>query len=69
MRLLCPVCGELVLEIEDDGTLYEPVTPPIVILARCRNRTKRCRRPLITWRIVNRGCIELIRLDVLSAPG
>jgi hypothetical protein len=64
MRLLCPVCGELVMEIEDDGTLYEPVTPPIVIQARCRNRdAKQCKRPMLTWRIAHRGCIELIRLE------
>lgn len=67
MRLLCPACGELVMEIEDEGALYEPVTPPIVILSRCRNRNpKKCKRPLVTWRIAHRGCIELIRLDTLN---
>lgn len=69
MRLVCPECGELVMEIEDEGTLYEAVTPPIVIKARCRSRnTRKCRRPLITWRIAHRGCVELIRLDTLAGP-
>ena len=67
-RLLCPVCGEVVAEV-DAGVGMEPVEPPILIRARCRNRNAgRCCRPLLVWRITRRGRVERVRLVPLDRP-
>lgn len=68
-RVSCPACGEPVIDIEDDGPMYEPVVPPIVFRRRCANRdSRRCKRPMVTFRIAHRGCVEIVRLDSPPLP-
>lgn len=66
-RLTCYFCGRTLLEVDDQGT-GAVLDPPILFRRRCTNR--RCSaRPVVTFRIAERGRVERVALDTFVGRG